>query len=222
MTAVPELFRELRDVEHVRSVVRSFGPDLSTSKLRAVTGAELDLGRTAHRIALLAWLRAWGCRHLRVADSGRSSRSLAAWWRRVGASFPDPSHALTELTDAELDAAGAAFGALAAAPAAYRAAAAGPVAVAFGGTAGAKALYAIRPLAFPPWDAPMRVAFGLTGADGYRAYLGHVADGVRALAGGLGVPEAEVPAALGRPDASAPRLVDEYLWMRVNRPDVTG
>ena len=222
MTEVHDLFLELRDVERVRTVVRSFGPDLSTARLREVAGGELDLALKAHRVALLAWLRAWGCRHLRVADSGRSSRSLAAWWRRFGGAMPDPARALTDLTGADLDAAGAAFGALAASPAAWRAAAVGPVAVTFGETAAAKALYAIRSLAFPPWDAPMRVAFGFAGAEGYRAYLEDVAGAIRALAEALGVPVGDVPEALGRPDASAPRLVDEYLWVRVNRPTATG
>jgi hypothetical protein len=222
VTGADDLFNELEDVERVRAVVRSFGPDLSTARLRAVTGGEVDLSVTPHRVALLAWLRAWGCRHLRVADSGRSSRSLATWWRRFGASMPDPSRALDDLTGAELDAAAAAFGRLASAPAAYRAAVTGPVAVTFGETAAAKGLYAIRPLAFPPWDAPMRTAFGFHGAEGYRAYLERVAAATHALARALGVPVAEVPGALGRPDASPPRLVDEYLWMRVNRPDATG
>ncbi len=85
----------------------------------------------------------------------------------------------------------------------------------FGETAAAKALFAIRPLAFPPWDEPIRAALGLGGDAGYRSYLEQVAGALRGLAARLEVPVSAVPAALGRPGSSPPKLVDEYLWMAV-------
>lgn len=218
------LLRDLRDevpLERVEAVLRGFGAltgaDRSMARLREVTRPGLDLGRATHRRALLAWLRAWGCRHLRVADDAGSSRSLASWWRRFGASLPGPRHPLIDLTDRELEAAAAAYGALATAPAASRASAGGPVGVSFGETGSAKALFAIRPLAFAPWDTPIRVALGLAGPAGYRAYLEDAADALRGLAARLDVEVSALPLALGRPEATPPKLVDEYLWMRVNR-----
>jgi hypothetical protein len=197
--------------------VRTFGADFEHVEVRAVTGAEIDLGGQAHRHACSPGF-ARGSSPPRCASRTPAARPiLAAWWR-ASARRSRTRRARSPASRHRESTRRAAFSALAAAPAAYRAAAAGRSLITFGETAGAKALYAIRPLAFPPWDAPMRVAFGSTGADGYRAYLGHVADAVMALAESLGVPVAEVPGALGRPDASPPRLVDEYLWMRVNRP----
>jgi hypothetical protein len=229
----PPLLRELGEVAtrtQIERVLRGFGrlagDDRSTARLRGATGGEIDLEVAAHRIALLDWLRSWGCRHLRVADTRRSSTALAAWWRAHRDRLPPPIRALTELSGAELADAAAAFGALATAPAAWRAAAPGRVGVTFGETAAAKALHAIRPLALPPWDAPIRDALGLAAsaspagpspAARYEAYLEATAAALRLLTARLGVDVAGAPAKLGRPTSSPPRLVDEYLWMRVNR-----
>lgn len=220
------LFAELRDavpVERIREVLSEFGSleggDRSSARLRAVSGDAIDLGLAAHRAALLVWLRSWGCRHLRIADTARSSKALAAWWRRFAGMLPSARRSLVAMSRRELDAAGEAFGALSAAPAAWRALpAGGRASVSFGQTAAAKGLFAMRPLAFPPWDEPIRAALGLGGAAGYRAYLERSADALRGLAARLDVEVSSLPETLGRPTSTPPKVVDEYLWMRVNRP----
>jgi hypothetical protein len=230
VSAEPEngarLLVELGDIlppDRIREVVHGFraiaGDDRSTAQLRAATGEELDLAVRAHRTALLVWLRSWGCRHLRVADTARSSRALATWWGSNRDSLPNARRTLTAMSARELDSAAGAFGALAAAPAAWRSRPVGRASVSFGETGAAKALFAIRPLAFPPWDEPIRVALGLrgTGGPGYRSYLEQTARSLRGLADRLQVPVSRVPEALGRPGSTPPKLVDEYLWMRVNR-----
>lgn len=218
------LLRELRDEippARVRAILRDFaslaGDDRSSSRLRAATGGELDLGVARHRTALLAWLRAWGCRHLRVADTARSSRVLAAWWRRHRGSLPAAERWIVDLPDRELDAAAGAYAALATAPAAWRAHGEGRASVSFGETAASKALFALRPLALPPWDAPMRAAFGSGDGrgPGYRSYLEQTAIALRGVGRRLGVPVGELPTAFGRSDSTPPKLVDEYLWMRL-------
>jgi hypothetical protein len=198
------------------------GGDAASARLREAAGGELDLAIGAHRRALLAWLRAWGCRHLRVADTRRSSRSLASWWGRHGGSLPGRGRPLVVLSRREVDHLAAAFGDLASAPAAWRATPGGRASVTFGQTAAAKALFAIRPMACAPWDAPIRDALGLRGAEGYGSYLEQVGGWLLEQAGRLGVPVAALPAALGRPGSTPPRLVDELLWMRVNRPGVAA
>ena len=205
----------------IRADLRAFGrlagDDRASTALRRATAGEVDLSLPAHRGALLTWLRSWGCRHLRVADTARSSRALARWWERDGSVLPAVAQSLTVLPPLQLDAAAAAYAALAATPAAWRSTPAGRVSVAFGQTAAAKALFAIRPLALPPWDEPMRAVLGLVGEAGYREYLQLVAEALLGLSERLGVPVAEVPAALGRPGSTPPQLVDEYLWMRTRR-----
>ncbi len=213
------LFAELRDavsVERLQEVLSEFGSleggDRSSARLRAVSGDAIDLGLAAHRAALLVWLRSWGCRHLRIADTARSSKALAAWWRRFAGMLPSARRPLVAMSRRELDVAGEAIGALSSAPAAWRALpAGGRASVSFGETAAAKALFAMRPLAFPPWDEPIRAALGLGGAAGYRAYLERSADALRGLAARLDVEVSSLPETLGRPTSTPPKVVDEYL-----------
>ena len=146
--------------DQVAAALRAFaaiaGPETSLALLRDATRPALDLSVRAHREALLRFLRAWGCRHLRRDDTGRSSRALASWWSRFGPTLPPATAPLTDLDDAQLAALGRAYAALARSPAALRASRGGDVPVSFGDTAAAKALFAIRPQAVPPWDEPMR------------------------------------------------------------------
>ena len=213
-------FRDELDLRSLRELLESFrGDDAATATLRSVAGDAIDLGVSAHRTALLTWLRAWGCRHLRVADTARSSAALSRWWRTWSPALPPADASLVRLRARDVDSVTDAYAALAALRVASRAAAAGDVAVTFGDTAAAKALYAIRPGAFPPWDEPIRLAFGGGRAEGqlYARYLSETADALRGLARRLGVPVARLPVLLERPSVTPARLVDEYLWLRVSR-----
>jgi hypothetical protein len=208
--------------DQVSAALRAFaaiaGPETSLALLRDTTRPAIDLSVRAHREALLRFLRAWGCRHLRRDDTGRSSRELASWWSRFGPTLPT-TVPLTDLDDAQLAALGRAYAALARSPAAFRASRSGEVPVSFGDTAAAKALFAIRPLAVPPWDEPMRRAFGWgrVDAEEYATFLAAVRGSLIGLARRLRVDPSELPAALDRPASSPVKIVDEFLWVRVTR-----
>jgi hypothetical protein len=218
------LLDELRDAlpaDAIEADLRRFaalgGTDRSTEALRARTGAAIDLMLAPHREALLVWLRAWGCRHLRVGDTRRSSDALRRWWIASGGDLPPVGSGLTDLPDERLAPIGSAYEALARRRAATRASGHGDVAVTFGDTGASKALYALRPDAVPPWDAPMRAALGWRRADAaaFADYLRRTRDALLGLSARLGVPVADLPHALGRPGSSPPRLVDELLWIRL-------
>ena len=219
----PEVLRWFRDeagIDDLRDLLAAFGPDdRASARLLAAVGAELDLQVPRHRAALLSWLRSWGCRHLRVADSPRSSAALRRWWVRWSDALPTPRRSLVDLDARDVDRIAPAYAALASLRAATRASALGDVAVTFGDTAAAKALFAIRPRAFPPWDEPIRLAFGATRNDGalFGRYLVATSDALRGSAARLGVPVVELPRLLGRPSSTPARLVDEVLWLRVTR-----
>jgi hypothetical protein len=210
-------------LHEVRTTLAAFGAsagdDRRSTELRAAIGGRPDLSRAAHRDAVLVWLRQWGCRHLRVADHTRSSRALLTWWRRYGSSLPDPSVTLVRLDQAAFADAGRAQASLAGSTAARRRHRDAEVDVVFGDTAAAKALFALRPGAFPPWDEPIRLAFGWTVRDAahYEAYLAMARDALEGLARRSRVSIEELPAALGRPGSSPAKLVDEYLWMSLTR-----
>ena len=114
---------------------------------------------------------------------------------------------------------GQAYAAFARSPAAFRASSSGDVSVSFGDTAAAKALFAIRPQAVPPWDEPMRKAFGWgrVDAEEYATFLAAVRGSLIGLTRRLRVDPSELPAVLGRPASSPVKIVDEYLWMHITR-----
>jgi hypothetical protein len=214
-------FRDRLSESELRTLLSGFGPDEDVASLilRETTGNGLDLGDAAHRRALLRWLRSWGCRHLRRADEARSSGALLRWWRRYADALPPPRRALTALTRGDLERIEPAYAALASLHAASRASALGDVRVTFGDTASAKALFALRPRAFPPWDEPIRRSFGSARADGalYRRYLEANADAFRGASARLGIAPDELPSRLGRPASTPAKLIDEYLWLRATR-----
>ena len=209
--------------DQVAASLRAFaaiaGPETSLALLYDTTRPALDLSERAHREALLRFLRAWGCRHLRRDDTGRSSKALASWWRRFGLGLPGETVPLTDLDDGQLAALGRAYAGLARSPAAFRASRGGNVSVSFGDTAAAKALFAIRPLTVPPWDEPMRRAFGWgrVDAEEYATFLAAVRGALIGLAERLRVEPSELPAALDRPASTPVKIVDEFLWVRVTR-----
>ena len=209
--------------DQVATVLRAFaasaGAETSLAILRDETHPAIDLSVRAHREALLRFLRAWGCRHLRRDDTGRSSKALASWWRRFGATLPPAAASLTDLDAEQLAAVGRAYAALARSPAAFRASRDGDVPVSFGDTAAAKALFAIRPQAVPPWDEPMRRAFGWgrVDAEQYATFLAAARGSLIGLAERLKVGPSELPSALDRPASSPAKIVDEFLWIRITR-----
>src|SRR5690349_6566715 len=166
----------------------------------------------------MRWLRRWGCRHLRRDDNALASEALLEWADEWQAKLPAPGVTLDRLGDGALDALAAAYAALAEHPAGFRAGRRETIPVRFGATAAAKALYALRPDACPPWDEPIRAHFGWDGsAASYRAALERASAELAEAAASAGVAVAELPALIGRPESSPPRLVDEHDWLRITR-----
>jgi hypothetical protein len=194
------------------------GYDAAFRRLRQSIGGLVDFGLEPHRLATIALLRAWGCGHLRRADTDRTASVLRDWWNAWGARLPAEHVILPELGEADLTEAGQAYDALRRAPAARRNLSNGAVDVAFGPTAAAKAMFVVRPQAFLPWNSPIRAAFRWSGrASAYLKLLRQSAETLEALARRFAVPVGELPALLGRPESSPPKLIEEYLWIRVRK-----
>lgn len=194
------------------------GYDSATRRLLERTDGHLDLHREEHRLALIIWLRAWGCRHLRRADTQRTAETLRTWWQTWGERLPGEQATLNALSPADLTTVGQAYEALRSAPAAARTVRGRDVAVTFGDTATAKAMFAIRPQALLPWDEQIRVGFGrpASGAT-YVTMLRLAAAALDGLAGRLGTSVGDLPGLLGRPESSPPKLVDEFLLIRISQ-----
>jgi hypothetical protein len=192
------------------------GYDPSSRKLISATAGQVDLHVAAHRVAVIGWLRSWGCRHLRRADTPRTAEALRLWWEAWAGQLPSEQETLTGLSQAELILAGRAFDALRAAPAARRNVQGREIDVAFGDTATAKLMFAVRPQVFLPWDAPIRTAFRWPGGGAaYVRLLQLAAAALDGLARRLAASVSDLPELLGRPESSPPKLVDEFLWIRI-------
>jgi hypothetical protein len=204
-----DIARNLADLDPV-------GPDGATRRLRAATGGQVDLTDPAHRLAAITWLRAWGCRHLRRADTPLTDEALRTWWTAWNGSLPGDQATLTGLGEDDLLSAGRAYDALRGSPAARRSVQGSDLDVAFGDTATAKLLFAIRPRVFPPWDEAIRLAFGRPGGSAaYVRMLRLSAAALEGLAGRLAVSVSELPEILGRPESTPPKIVDEFLLIRI-------
>jgi hypothetical protein len=190
--------------------------DNASRKLAERTGDQIDLAIEDHRLALISWLRAWGCRHLRRADTAMTSNALRGWWEEWGSRLPRAQDSLTGLGEDGLLLAGEAYEALRDQRAARRSVKDTEVDVSFGDTAAAKALYALRPRVFPPWDEMIRLSFGPPGGSAaYVRLLRLSAAALDGLAGRLGVRAGDLPALLGRPASTPPKLIDELLLVKV-------
>src|SRR5215475_6932072 len=194
------------------------GYDVSFRRLTRSTGDHLDLRSETHRVAVIDWLRAWGCRHLRRTDTDRTAEALKLWWVEWGEALPAQETALTDLTDPGLLVVEQAYDALRAAPAAGRSLKGRDIDVVFGDTAAAKVMFAARPNAFLPWDDPIRLAFGWWGGGAaYVQLLRLSASALGGLANRLATSVSDLPEILHRPESSPPKLVDEFLWIRITK-----
>jgi hypothetical protein len=136
----------------------------------------------------------------------------------VGAQLPDLTRVLTELSTDDITTVAVACAHLSEAVAGERRLATRDGRVSFGPTATAKTMYALRPNVCAPWDDPIRRGLGMGGNDAaYRAYLQLIALALTKTADRASVAMQDLSALVGRPESSPPKLIDEYLWMRITR-----
>jgi hypothetical protein len=69
-----EVTRYLADYAAVTSY------DSALRDFRLATGDHKDLLQHDHRVAVIEWFRAWGCRRLRRVNTDRTSTALRQWW----------------------------------------------------------------------------------------------------------------------------------------------
>ncbi len=191
------------------------GYDRALGRFLAGTGGAVDLSDPKHRALTLQWLRDWGCRSLRTEDDRRSSRALKAWWATWVAELPTVDATLDTLDDDVLDAGAEAYADLAGRVGPRRQLRERVIDIQFGPTTAAKAMFAVRPNAFLPWDDAIRKKLGYKAdAAAYRRALTRARDELREAVRDANVDPAEMPRLIGRPESTPPKLVDEHDWVR--------
>jgi hypothetical protein len=189
--------------------------DVALARFLEGTGGTVDLNDARHRALTLQWLRDWGCRSLRREDDERSSEALRGWWNEWGDALPPPDATLDSLDDDSLDAASQAYGDLAQRIGPRRQLPDRLIDVRFGPTTAAKAMYAVRPNAFLPWDDAIRKKLGYgEDAGSYRHALVRARSELEEAVQTAGIDPHELPALIGRPQSTPPKLVDEHDWVR--------
>ena len=191
------------------------GYDLALARFLEGTNGAVDLDNPEHRDLALQWLRDWGCRGLRREDNAGSSAALREWWKDWDGALPPADVTLDALDDYGLDVAAEAYGDLARRPAARRQHRDGLIDVRFGPTTAAKAMYAVRPNAFLPWDDAIRKKLGYQeDAASYRRALVRARDELEEAVREAEIDPHELPAFIDRRQSTPPKLVDEHDWVR--------
>jgi hypothetical protein len=191
------------------------GYDQALARFVGGTGGAVNLEDPRHRALTLQWLREWGCRSLRTEDDKRSSRALKAWWAKWSAALPAVEATLDTLEEDALDAAADAYADLASRIGPRRQLPDRVIDIQFGPTTAAKAMFAVRPNAFVPWDNAIRKKLGYkTDAASYRQALARARDELREAVRDADVDPADLPRLIGRPESTPPKLVDEHDWVR--------
>jgi hypothetical protein len=190
------------------------GYDLALGRFLEGTIGAVDLHTPDHRDRTLQWLRDC-CRGLRREDNARSSRALGAWWEDWAEALPATEVTLDALDDYGLDVAAEAYADLAQRRAAQRQYRGGLIDVRFGPTTAAKAMYAVRPNAFLPWDEAIRKKLGYReDAASYRRALLRARDELAEAVRDAEIDPHDLPAFIDRPQSTPPKLVDEHDWVR--------
>ncbi len=193
----------------------------SLERLNKATGSSIDLTNPAHRISIMKWLNAWGCRHLSEDQHDVASNSILNWYQVDGASLFTNNKPLWDLGDHELEVAAHAYDSLKDKTGARRVRGGRKLEVHIGATAASKILFAIRPKALMPWDEAMRISFKCDASPkSYSRYL-KIIRGLTSHIGILcrnkGFQIDDLPKELGRPNSTVLALVNEYIWVTETR-----
>jgi len=183
--------------------------------VEATEGAP-NLAREDHRMALLKWLNACGCRQFSRESHALASEELLCWNVEFIQKIPAPSITLIDLPEGSLPDIHDAYTSLCRKTASLRTFRKGsfPSVIKFSETGASKILFAIRPGIFLPWDQAIRENFiKARPCSSYVNFLWEaktVALEIKKECERKGIALTALPALLGRPHSSIPKLLDEY------------
>lgn len=206
---------DLAVVSYVYNALSNF--DASLNRFKKVTGLSFDLNNQEHRKALLVWLNSWGCRHIARKYHSEASESIYNWYKKtkhILEVLPSDICKFEIINDNDI---ADTFTKLTKCPVGSR----NGDEVTFGPTAAAKALYAIKPSFFIPWDSFIRSHFGCDGSGkSYVVFLKTVRYFIKKIetqCKKVNIDIYELPTLVGRPTATVGKIIDEYFWATISR-----
>jgi len=182
----------------------------------------LQLNDKAQVIALLKWLRSWGCRQFKTDDEEISINSITKWYELNKDKLPSPTDCLADydLTANEKPII-ALFNDLSWRQAATKQRDGNEIDVRIGPVGAAKTLFALRPNLFSPWDTPIYNELDLEGnGSGYVVYLSKIQTELKGLRAALmksGIAWNDLFKILKKRHKSYPKLIDEYYWITITQ-----
>lgn len=184
----------------------------------AISQRTLNLNLEADSIRLLQFLNSWGCRQFIIEQHPQAAERLSAWYFNHEFSLPSHDQLLIDIPEAEIRGYSILFDELMNLRASTNR---NGVNKRFGPVGAAKALFALRKNAFPPWDNPISDEHEFTkNGVGYTDYLLHVKEEIFRLEDECekhGIILNDLPQILDRPNVTTVKLVDEYLWLTITR-----
>lgn len=182
----------------------------------------LDLSKTEHIEALIKWLRSWGCRQFKKEDESLSIESITVWYQSTKSIIPNRRDCLIDydlVANKKLII--ESFNNLSDRKAATRQLKNRKINVCIGPVGTAKALFALRPNLFAPWDIPIYENFQFKGNGyGYFKYLLKVKNELRDIRDSLketNIKWNELLRYLEKKHTSYPKLIDEYYWISITQ-----
>jgi hypothetical protein len=182
----------------------------------------LQLNSKDQVIALIEWLRSWGCRQFKKTDEEISINGFMKWYDIHESKLPLPDDCLIDYdllanrrTIITL------FDDLWLQRAAKKERDGQGIDVRIGPVGAAKTLFALRPNLFSPWDTPIYKTLDLEGdGSGYVGYLSRIQEEleeVKAELLGSGTEWDNLSRILQKRHKAYPKVIDEYFWITITQ-----
>lgn len=182
----------------------------------------LKLNNKDQVIAVIEWLRSWGCRQFKKADEEISINGIMNWYELNESKLPPPDRCLIDYdlsanrrTIIDL------FDDLSNRLAAKKERDGQGIDVRVGPVGAAKTLFVLRPNLFSPWDTPIYKKLDLEcDGSGYIDYLLKIQTELKEIKAELlisGIAWSDLPTVLQKGHKAYPKLIDEYFWISITR-----
>jgi hypothetical protein len=182
----------------------------------------LELNKKEQVIALIKWLRSWGCRQFKNNDEDISVNSIMKWYELNKSKIPSSTDCLIDYDlnknkKVIIDL----FSDLSNRKAATKERVGHEIDVRIGPVGAAKTLFALRPNLFSPWDTPIYNKLNLEGnGAGYVNYLLKIQNelkDIRAALENTVINWSDLFTYLEKQHKSYPKLIDEYYWITITQ-----
>jgi hypothetical protein len=173
-------------------------------------------------VALIEWLRLWGCRQFKKTDEGISINGFMKWYETDESKLPPPDACLIDYDLAtNRKTIITLFDHLPCQQAARKERDGQGIDVSIGPVGAAKTLFALRPNLFSPWDTPIYKTLHLEGdGSGYVGYLSRIQKELEEVKGellGSGTEWDSLSRILQKKHKAYPKVIDEYFWITMTQ-----